>query len=322
MKPRASVDWRRALVRRLTWLTGLSLAGLSLPAWHAWLPGATLRWLGDLAVHWQWPYLLLGMLAGLAWLALTRRRAAAASLAAVALGGALSLWVWPLDALPRADAAPQGIKLVSFNVHLDNTDMAAMLDWLDAQQADVVALLEVTPDMAPLLQGLAARYPHGAQRPRPDPFGMALFSRFALAEARFHGDGAAQHWSANVMAPGGAFGLRVIHPMPPISAADQAARDEVFNTIAAQPAPHQGQVLLGDFNSTPWSAGLRRLGNAGWARATGLAPTWSLGRSLPLDHILATRGHWRVSAAGTGPWLGSDHRPVWAVLQPLAHTIP
>ena len=188
-------------------------------------------------------------------------------------------------------------------------------DWASAEQPDVLALVEVTPDMQPLLARLAARYPHTALHARADPFGLAVFSRHPLQGAQLHDDGRLPpRWRATVKALGAPFTLTVVHPMPPISAADRAERDALFDALAQQPASTRAQVIMGDFNSTPWSAGLRRVGDAGWARATTLQPTFALGRSLPLDHILATRAHWRVADAGMGPWLGSDHRPVWALL--------
>ncbi|MBP7451866.1 MAG: endonuclease/exonuclease/phosphatase family protein [Ottowia sp.] len=320
--PRAE-RWRRALMRRLAWLTGLALVAGTLPAWQDRVPGETLRWMADLAVHWQWLYAAAGAAAGLVWLLLARGRGrawAAALLLGLAVVAALNLTRWSLPRLPAANGAAgaPALRLLSFNVNLDNHRTADVLDWLDTQQADVLALLEVTPDMDGLLQALRARYPHAVLQPQHDAFGMAVFSRYPLVPSPAAGGAAPpHHWAARVMAPQGAFGLQVIHPMSPISSAEHAARDALLAALA-QPAtssPAEPQVVMGDFNTTPWSAALQRLGDDGWARATGLAPTFRLLRSLPIDHVLATRAHWRVAASGTGPWLGSDHRPVWAVLQ-------
>ena len=310
---------RRWAVNRLPWLAGAAVLGASLPLWQAWVPTGIGRWLADLAVHWQWPYALIGVGSAALWLALRargERGGAAAKLAAALVLAALNLSWTPLPRLPRAEAAAAvPIKLASFNVHLDNRAFDAIADWASAEQPDVLALVEVTPDMQPLLARLAARYPHTALHARADPFGLAVFSRHPLQGAQLHDDGRLPpRWRATVKAPGAPFTLTVVHPMPPISAADRAERDALFDALAQQPASTRAQVIMGDFNSTPWSAGLRRVGDAGWARATTLQPTFALGRSLPLDHILATRAHWRVADAGMGPWLGSDHRPVWALL--------
>ena len=317
--------WRAAVLRRFAWLAGLGIVGLTLPWWQGAVPTATGRWLADLAVHWQWAYGAMGVLCAAGCMVLAQGRERARSAAACALAVvlvALNGTITPLPALPPAAAGgntSHELKLLTFNVNLDNAKLQPMLDWLTSQSPDVLALAEVTPAMQPLLEALAQRYPHAALRPRDDPFGMAVFSRHAWQAARFVADGGApQHFVAQVQAPGGAFTLHVLHPMPPISAADRAARDALLATIAgevANAAP-RGAVLVGDLNTTPWASGLRDMAAQGWGRASGLAPTLALGRSLPLDHVLATRAHWQRVAHGAGPWLGSDHRPVWAVLRP------
>ena len=161
--PRAE-RWRRALMRRLAWLTGLALVAGTLPAWQDRVPGETLRWMADLAVHWQWLYAAAGAAAGLVWLLLARGRGrawAAALLLGLAVVAALNLTRWSLPRLPAANGAAgaPALRLLSFNVNLDNHRTADVLDWLDTQQADVLALLEVTPDMDGLLLALRARYP-------------------------------------------------------------------------------------------------------------------------------------------------------------------
>ena len=308
------------MARRAAWLAGAAALGASLPWWQHWVPTATGRWLADLAVHWQWIYGIGGLSAAVLWWMGGGQdaRKPAATVLALLLGlGALNLWWTPLPRLPQAAAGGPGLKLVSFNVHLDNRAADEVLRWIDAERPDVLALLEVTPDMQPLLSALAGRYGVSALHPRPDPFGLAVFSRHPLQGAQLQGDGRAPpRWSAVVQAPGAPFALTVIHPMPPISAADRADRDALFDTLARAPSATQPQVIMGDFNATPWSSGLRDMADAGWARATTLQPTFALGRSLPIDHILATSAHWRVVDSGTGPWLGFDHRPVWALLQP------
>ncbi|MDO5692644.1 MAG: endonuclease/exonuclease/phosphatase family protein [Pseudomonadota bacterium] len=315
---------RYGLMRRQPVLLSLAMLGLSLPLWQARVRPPLAAWLMDLAVHWQWPYLMLGTLAVSLWLALAphdeRRHMwplplLFAALAALTMGVAVlpRLPAMPADGGPAAEAA--SIKVVSFNVQIDNASHAAILDWVDAARPDVLALLEVTPAMAPLVDALATRFPQALSRPRDDPFGLAVFSRHPWQDARVETpEGGTPAFWARLQAPGGDIGLHVIHPMPPVSAADRATRDALFARLAAVPQDGLPRVLMGDFNATPWSAGLRRLGEGGWARANGLRPTFALGRSLPIDHILATPAHWRRGDTGLGPWLGSDHRPVWARL--------
>ena len=190
--PRAE-RWRRALMRRLAWLTGLALVAGTLPAWQDRVPGETLRWMADLAVHWQWLYAAAGAAAGLVWLLLARGRGrawAAALLLGLAVVAALNLTRWSLPRLPAANGAAgaPALRLLSFNVNLDNHRTADVLDWLDTLQADVLALLEVTPDMDGLLQALRARYPHAVLQPQtvdpavvlPDAVGAFMVKQHVL----------------------------------------------------------------------------------------------------------------------------------------------
>ncbi len=316
--------------RRLPWVMGFALFGLTLPAWVAAVPAdwAWARLWGDLDLHWQQWHALGGASAALAMLALARRwpdRAAARrrvrrvglalAFGAVLLAANLSGFVLPR--LPAATAAGEVLRLVSFNVNLGNTDQAPIVEWVRQTDPDVLALLEVTPAMTELLGALGQRYPHAQLRPSDDGFGMAVFSRLPLAGGRWGRDpGGMPTFTAQLCLPDGlAVALYVLHPMPPVNARYLAARDALFRSLPpAEPGalPTAGGLVMGDLNATAWTPALRALGDAGWARATSLRPTWGVGVALPIDHILATQAHWRRVRSGVGPALKSDHLPVWA----------
>jgi len=111
--------------------------------------------------------------------------------------------------------------------------------------------------------------------------------------------------------------VTAVHPMPPISPVYAKIRDASLRMEMQRLArQNTSGILMGDFNDTPWSAGIRSL-EPTLSRASGMQPTWpnvyGLLSLLPLDHILVTR-HWRVQAYALGPNVGSDHRPVIATL--------
>ena len=93
--------------------------------------------------------------------------------------------------------------------------------------------------------------------------------------------------------------------------------DAIAQWVQATEAPHHPVIILGDFNSTPWSQGFRTfqrqsrlsLAQHGW----GLKPTWPTllppWLQIPIDcclhsSSLLTVNYW------VGPNLGSDHRPI------------
>jgi endonuclease/exonuclease/phosphatase (EEP) superfamily protein YafD len=76
-------------------------------------------------------------------------------------------------------------------------------------------------------------------------------------------------------------------------------------------------IIAGDFNMSPWTEKLRRLGRlAGLRRYNTFQLTWPLRRGrlplLPLvaiDNVLASPSFDKIATTG-GPRLGSDHMPV------------
>jgi endonuclease/exonuclease/phosphatase (EEP) superfamily protein YafD len=103
--------------------------------------------------------------------------------------------------------------------------------------------------------------------------------------------------------------------------------DEVPNLAQAIEADHLAVhlrqlgpdlVLMGDFNAAPWTRIQQRLRRDSRLDNAGvLAPSWPAWAPallrLPIDHVLS-RGELRVLRMKAGPAVGSDHRPVEAVL--------
>ena len=85
--------------------------------------------------------------------------------------------------------------------------------------------------------------------------------------------------------------------------------------------PREHVILVGDFNSTPWSFARRREETAlGLERRTRILPTYPANGPfgvalLPIDHVYAGPG-WGTVSINRGPRLGSDHYPIVAVLAP------
>ena len=305
------------ILRRLRIVTLLCAAGLLLAPVTALLPqdaGGTLAWLLDLACHWQWLF--------------------AAGLVASSLACALALPHWalfvPLAALPWLSASPmlprgaagaEVFSIASANVHFDNADPRALLGWVDAEQPDVLVVLEISPRYAAALAALRG-YPHRHVLPADSPFGIALFSRYPLDKvvATADADGL-PHIEAQVAWQGRRIQLLAVHPMPPISARFHTERNAKLARWARAAGHSRLPTLVaGDLNATPWSSAFNELDSLGLRRATGLAPTWPAALhgiiGIPIDHVLASR-HWRLVASGHGPDLGSDHRPVIARLVPF-----
>jgi endonuclease/exonuclease/phosphatase (EEP) superfamily protein YafD len=299
--------WRRRLPVPFA---SLCLAGFMLPWLSAvWpTPVGVAGWAIDLAAHWQWACAAV-------WIALCLRSARRRRWLAALPLALLPLWsASPALPVARDDALPT-LVISSANVHAGNPDPAPLAAWLRAQPADVVVLVELAPAYADgLMQALAGHYPHHAFFAEDSPFGIGLLSRLPLREVtRTDSADGIPSLAATVDTAQGPVRVIATHPMPPLGPHWQQARDDLLRTLAREAQQHP-TVIAGDLNATPWSRALADAAHLGLRRATGLAPTWpSAHVGIPIDHVLAGPG-WRRGETARGPDIGSDHRPIRAVL--------
>ena len=214
---------------------------------------------------------------------------------------------------------PSDFRVLSFNVLTSNQSHDAVLSYLSECDADFIFLMEINPDWVEALSPLDSDYPYFVKFPRPDNFGMTLYSRhpFVSHEIRFI-EGVQVPLVHAVIDLGG-HELEVIgcHPVPPMGARQASARNDYLaglteiTTTSTLPA-----VILGDFNATVWSPHLREfikttsLMDSG--RKRGFQPTWRWFNpffSIPIDHVFHNAAL-SCTNRQIGPALGSDHRPV------------
>lgn len=207
------------------------------------------------------------------------------------------------------------LKIVHLNLWGRNRDAGAVLDFLDRENADIVALVEVTPAWRAALGPLRQRYPYRLEclERRCD---AALFAKlpFAAGSAAFDRPGGFPMVEARFDLPDGpltVFGAHLARPFygPLGMQQDQARR------LADRVAAAGGRkVLVGDLNAVPWGAVVEELRDrAGLGRLGGLEGTWPAMLPWPaqiaIDHALAdpTLAH---APLRVGPAVGSDHLPV------------
>lgn len=278
-------------------------------------------WLFDLCAHFRLQYIggLIVLGAGFAYLR-KKIRAALCLTAALLLSAPLVRYVLP------AASAPSGksLTVLSFNVHTANPSMDAVRNFLRAQNADVLLLMEVNDLWMEELAGLGDAYPYRIAEAREDNFGIALWSKQPLAAAEI------RHFTADnlpviacaIEKQGIIYEIVGLHPLPPVNPEYSASRDEQLReAIPSQPPPHL--LVIGDFNLTPFSphfsAILRRSGLRDSAVGYGLRPTWMSHHPLfaiPIDQALVTQDL-RVIRRELGESLGSDHRPLLVEIAPV-----
>jgi endonuclease/exonuclease/phosphatase (EEP) superfamily protein YafD len=289
------------------------------PSWLGLLGGW--HWLLDLFSHFRWQYLFLSGTAIV--LAAWRRQYIVTAVAALTFLLNVLL-IGRLAWHPDNSVAPDGafaLNVMSINVRRSNLDTQRVIDQVMASDADVVFLMEIDHRWLAALEQLKARYPHHIAEPRPDNFGIALFSRNRWEHADLVRFGTADIPSvqASIAHQGRRLFLIGTHPAPPVSAGHAASRDTQLRQLAGHVSRLDAPALVvGDLNSTPWSVGMRmattgtpglRAGKSPWA------PTWRVGSpfAIPIDHALAT-APLVITRRSVGPDVGSDHRPLAVVV--------
>jgi endonuclease/exonuclease/phosphatase (EEP) superfamily protein YafD len=257
-----------------------------------------------------------------------------------------NLWiVWPYlpsaghRPAPAAGAMPR-FKAISINLWYRNDSYAAAVNYLLDADADVVGLVELTPQWLSALKPVFERYPYRidcmASRP---PCEIMLLSKQPFAGSfagRIDGRSPTIAWGEVSFAGRPVVVMETHLAWPLLPAVDNRQRT-LAGSLQAEPltgaAPLlQSQqasalaqylrglgpdlVLMGDFNGVPWSRTQAALRAATGLRDRGPAvPTWPAWSPdwlrLPIDHILV-RGALRRLTFRRGFFVGSDHLPVEA----------
>lgn len=302
--------------------TGTLLARLTvLAAIVGLLPlGARLWWGFDLVSHFRVQYLAVTLPLLVAVLA-CRRRTAALLLCATA-----GLNAWPLlPYLPASSAtaaSPGGseLKVLNINVNAGNRDYPAILDAIRGADADIVAVLELTPGLDDALRAVAAMYPYTYSLPATSNFGIGVLSRYPLA-AQTLPLLATKAIDGRVELPTGTLRFIAVHLVPPIHSDFAQMRNRQLGELAAVVRASGGPLAVcGDFNLTPYSpffGGFREQSGLTEARrGKGIAMSWPRFMPLlgiPIDHCFI-REPLGARSVEHLERTGSDHYPILVTL--------
>jgi endonuclease/exonuclease/phosphatase (EEP) superfamily protein YafD len=242
------------------------------------------------------------------------------------------VWLASIQPRPAAAAGAVTIKVMTHNIFGLNYDMERVAAVIAAEDPDIVALQEYFPEQARLGDLLKARYPYAVRCRGGKRANLGLYSKIPFdkemttddcpSNAR-GGQRTAHILAGFTLSNGARFSLLTTHMDWPVPIDRQ--RDEFAATAEAIAAIAGPLLVVGDFNSTPWSYALR-----GFAAETGLRneadglPTYPVMVTvpnrlvtgglmdtipfLPLDQVFQ-RGmvvHELHAATPTG----SDHLPV------------
>lgn len=245
--------------------------------------------------------------------------------------GPLCLWhasqVGPLF-LPKDPPAACGSELVlwSGNLYAGNPSKGALLEEIEASDADLLMLQELNPQWKEALTRttFAETYPSRAEVIASRPTGSAIWSREPLRDKGTFELSGIEQTLARVKIGSGLVDLYNVHPMPPLAEdlwpRHREMMEELLERIGQLDRPF---LVAGDFNSTGhavYAGRLRLLASDAWEMAgVGFGFTWpNSGRRAPpmrIDHIWVSPDL-TVRQIEVGVGAGSDHRPLRAVIAP------
>lgn len=279
--------------------------------------GARWFWMLDLATHFRVQYACAAFPLLVAFLALRCYWLTLLPGAVLLVNLLLVVPVYLPAERSRTDGRP--IRVISANVHTGNRSYARFLEYVLSEQPDVVLAIEIDQDWAGALEALEAKYPHAVVRPRPDNFGIGLYSRFPILDHHVVelADSAVPTIVARLGSEEQTFTIIGTHPLPPVSAAYSGYRDRHLRALAELAARTAGPVVvLGDLNVTPWSPHFRDLLVRGRLRDSrqgfGIHATWPQHLPwlrIPIDHALVS-SEVVITDRRVGREVGSDHLPI------------
>jgi endonuclease/exonuclease/phosphatase (EEP) superfamily protein YafD len=320
-----SVGWALRL------LLDLAVLGLAATCCIAAVAAQGGRWNDrlDLLTHFA-PVWLAGGVVGLGLVIFMRRawpRVLATLLALAAVLSSTSL-MWTdltrLPAPPQVNPTAKTLKLIEFNAWERNAITQRVGEWLAREDPDVVVLIEPS---ALLVREIAARtklhFFHGSGAliaTRDDP----LSEHVAWEVRGLPGAPTEFAWVELRGSKGHPFTVIGVHNGRPIPSRYAWGQDQKVAALLAT-QDRSSVILTGDFNSTQWSF-RQRIADASFGvnRRDIALPTWParlpfLGGVpfpfpfLAIDHVYAGSS-WRTVNVKRGPWMGSDHYPIVAIL--------
>lgn len=298
--------WRG--IKTLFWIGALLIvAGFSVAGYW----GET-NWRLDTLSHFRLQYFVGA--AGLFLLLLFFRRWFLLFFALILLG----FNTWTIVTIPKIGEI-EGLpvyRAASINVYSKNPHINLVVDFIEKEKPDFVALIEITGAWRQALESLKETYPYQEVKIWGHDFGYCLLSRYPFTDRKF-GYVATGSLVREVETPSGQFILLQAHPLSPTTEKAWKWRNQTLEALAKFcQKTDEPILLLGDLNCTPWSPNFQK-----FVDESGLRPpevnwlprrTWPNAQPflwIPIDHFLLSEGLLGINE-WVGSSVGSDHYPI------------
>ena len=165
--------------------------------------------------------------------------------------------IWPYVAGSHVFRTSNQVRVLTQNVLTSNRQFQLMVDLIELEDPDVVILLEVDQGWMDGLKSIHTTYPHRKHMVHSGNFGIAIFSKEPWNDCRIELGSSSR--IPSIIADYDRFQLIGVHPVPPVSAAAAASRNQQLMEVAKFRDPDKLSILAGDFNLTPWSPWFQKI---------------------------------------------------------------
>ncbi len=215
------------------------------------------------------------------------------------------------------------LKILHSNVYTSNENYEKLVELINTESPDLISLQEVNNWWLKGIAEIKKSYPYHVEIPRPDNFGIALYSRFPITQ---HSELTENLFrvptiAATIQLENRELKIITTHPVPPVSNNYFKRRNQQLQFVAKKCATQtKPTILIGDLNVSMWSQNYQKFEETSKLissrKGFGLQPTWPSNRfilQIPIDHCLISKD-FKVIETRTTTDIGSDHLPLFIKL--------
>jgi endonuclease/exonuclease/phosphatase (EEP) superfamily protein YafD len=204
-------------------------------------------------------------------------------------------WIAPQFVPEPRPVRSRPFTVLSLNMKLGGADVQQIRR--QAQQADIVILVEVLPGTYPILRSaLGDRFPHVVPATAPQENESIILSRYRLTEPQ-RLPATSPEWSAAAAVPGvGPVNVIAAHPCNPLCGQGLWASEHRSLLERAEQLNGRPEIIAGDFNATDDHLPMRTMADHGFVSAadilgSGWMPTFPANSPIfppliEIDHVL------------------------------------
>tara|TARA_B100000949_G_scaffold231794_1_gene244652 strand:+ start:39860 stop:40795 length:936 start_codon:yes stop_codon:yes gene_type:complete len=275
-------------------------------------------WFIDLFAHFKVQYIVVStILVAFVFLFLKEKRIALFLLVVSILWNCYFVlpYYFSLPEQPRLNK--ETLKVSSINLLSSNSKPEEVKTYIKKEDADIIVLMEVTPQWEQELSRLKNQYSFHEFVTRTDNFGIALLSKQEMAVSiKYFGDSQMPSIVGGLKIGAENLSLVATHPVPPMGqTAFRKRNSQLKNIIENRNIFHENLVIIGDFNMSSFTNHFVQLTKKDLRdsrKGFGLLPTWPTNiwpMQTTLDHCLVS-SKIIVQDRSVGNDLGSDHLPI------------